>query len=204
MLKKITLLVTTMILLFTLGTGVWAEGKTVYIEYETEKDAENFGPTLGFEWQVNDKWTISFSHQLKDDANEATSSLGAEYALLENLSAGISFDTAKSEDSMCLELSGSYSLSEPWALTGGIAYTDYWLQEEEDYNELELSVGMEYQASEALLTSLSYVWTDPSEDDSFDKFVLGAEYGLGNFGIYGEYEIPEEGYTLTIGVAYNF
>jgi hypothetical protein len=54
------------------------------------------------------------------------------------------------------------------------------------------------------LTSLAYVTTDPSNDESDDKIVLGAEYTYEDCGFYCEYEIPDEGYKATLGVSYNF
>lgn len=181
-----------------------AEGKTAYIEYEKEKDAGEIGPTLGIDWDVNDQWTLSFSYQFKGDGNEATTSLGAEYAILENLAVALNYDTADSENSIGLELSGSYALSEPWALTGGLVYTSYTPKFDSDYTELELSVGAEYQITEALQTSLSYVGTNTSFENSADKFVIGAEYSFDDYAIYFEYEIPKDGYTATIGVSYSF
>jgi predicted porin len=218
--KKLLILVTAVCLVFSLGAIATAEekSKTVYVEYEKEKDADNYGPTLGLDWGLTDQWTLSLSYQLEGDGgNEATTSLGAEYAILENLAAILTYETADSEDSIALELSGSYALSDPWALTGGVVYTAYTPDEGPGenlkYNELELAAGVEYQATEALLTSLQYVWTDTSFDDdvldattgdSADKFVVGAEYSLGDYAVYLEYEIPDEGYTATLGVAYKF
>jgi long-subunit fatty acid transport protein len=148
---------------------------------------------------------LSLSYQLEGDGdNQATTSLGAEYAIRENLAFGVSCDLADSEDSVCFELNGSHALSEPWALTGGVSYTDYSVAEDTDYDELELAAGFEYQVSEAWLTSLRYVWTDPSNEDINDKWVLGAEYTYADYGIYCEYEIPDEGYTVKLGVKYQF
>jgi predicted porin len=133
--------------------------------------------------------------------------LGAEYALRENLAAKLSCDLADSEDSICLELSGNYALTEPWALTGGVAYTDYSKKDSVDYHELELSVGAEYQFNKALLASLSYVYTDTSEAgaDNDSKAVLGAEYSFDKYGIYCEYELPDKANDKVIlGVAYHF
>lgn len=216
--KKLLVLVTTICLIFSLGAAVMAEGKTVYLEYETEKDADNYGPTLGFDWEVNEQWTLSLSHQLQGSgANEATTSLGAEYAILENLAAALKYDTANSENSIGLELSGSHPMSDAWALTGGVAYTSYIPKPEPgqnlDYSELELSAGVEYQVTETLLMSFGYVWTntrfndsalDQTQGGSAGKFVGGAEYSFGNYAVYYGYEIPNEGYLVTLGVSYSF
>ena len=216
--KKILTLLIGFSLLFSLGLSAMAEGKTVYVEYEKEKDADDFGPKVGLDWGVTERLTLSISHQLEGDgANEATTSLGVEYGLLENLAVAVNYDTADTEDSIGLELSGSYALSDPWALTGGIAYTVYTPDEAPgenlEYDDLELSAGVEYQATEALLTSVSYVWTDTSYDDdvldktdgdSTDKFVIDAEYSFGDYAVYLEYEIPEEGYKAILGVSYSF
>lgn len=218
MMKKILSLVMIFSFLFSFGIPVMAEGKTVYIEYETEKDAADYGPTVGLDWGATDRLTLSISYQLEgDDENEATTSLGAEYALFDNLAVSMNYDTADSEDSIGLGLSCSHALSQPWTLVGGIAYTAYNPEavpgENKDYNELELSAGVECQATEGLLASVSYVWTDTSfddeatdaaEGDSADKFVIGAEYGFGDYAVYFEYEIPEEGYTANLGVSYSF
>jgi opacity protein-like surface antigen len=60
-----------------------------------EEDVTNYGPTLGIDWNANEKWTFSLSYQFdgEDDIdNEATASIGAEYAIYENLAAKLSFD----------------------------------------------------------------------------------------------------------------
>jgi long-subunit fatty acid transport protein len=213
--KKFLTLVATVCLVLGLGATVMADGKKVYLEYEKEKDVEDTGPTVGFDWSANDRWTLSLGYQFEGDGNDATISFGAEYAFNENLAVALNHDTADSEKSTGLELNGSYALSEPWALTGGFAYTAYSPKAEEnlDYTELELAAGVEYQASEALLASVSYVWTDTVYSDatldkvdggSADKFVIGAEYGFGDYAVYLEYEIPKEGYTATVGVSYSF
>jgi long-subunit fatty acid transport protein len=206
--KKLAVIGVALLLVMAVGAGVLAEGKTVYLEYEDEKDVDNYGPTLGIDWEAAERWTLSASYQLEGDSdNEATVSLGAEYAIRENLAAALSCDLADSEDSVCIELSGSHALSEPWALTGGIAYTDYSEEDSvDDYEELELSVGTEYQVNKELLTSLSYVYTDSSEEEADDyKLVVGVDYNLDKYGFYCEYEIPDEANDkLTLGVAYHF
>jgi long-subunit fatty acid transport protein len=206
--KKLAIIGIALMLVMVVGVGVLAEGKTVYLEYEDEKDVDNYGPTLGIDWEVAERWTLSASYQLEGDGdNEATTSLGAEYAIRENLAAKLSCDLADSEDSICLELSGSHALTGPWALTGGVAYTDYSEEDSaDDYHELELSVGAEYQVNKAWLTSLSYVYTDSSEADADDyEVVVGAEYNLEKYGFYCKYEIPDKANDkLTLGVAYHF
>ncbi len=213
--KKILTLMMAFSLIFSFSISAMAEGKTIYIEYETEKDADDYGPTVGLDWGATDQLTLSIGYQFEGDGgNEATTSLRAEYALLENLAVALNYETADSEDSIGLELGGSYALSEPWALNGGLAYTAYTPDEDgEDYTELELSAGLAYQVTEAFGASLSYVWTDTSYDDNAldatdggddDKFVLGAEYSFGDYAVYVEYEEPEEGYTTILGVSYSF
>jgi long-subunit fatty acid transport protein len=209
LLKKLTTVMMTIVLALALGTVALAEEKaTVYLEYENEKNVDNYGPTLGIDWEAAERWTLSASYQLEGDGdNEATTSLGVEYAIRENLAAKLSCDLADSEDSVCFELSGSHALSEPWALTGGIAYTDYSEEDSaDDYHELELSAGTEYQVNEALLASVSYVYTDSSEEDADDyKAVVGAEYNFDKYGFYCEYELPDKAdEKLTLGVAYHF
>lgn len=208
----------TICLVFSIGVAAMAEGKTVYLEYQTEKDADSYGPTLGFDWEVNDQWTLSLGYQFQGGGeNEATTSLGAEYAILENLAVALNYDIANSENAIGLELSGSYALSDPWALTGGAVYTSFAPQAEAgqdlNYAELELSAGVEYQFTETFLISLGYVWTDTRFNDAAinqaqgggaGKFVGGAEYSLGDYTIYYAYEIPENGYTVTLGASYSF
>lgn len=81
--KKILTLVMVSTFLFSLGLSAMAEGKTVYIEYEKEKDVDDFGPTVGFDWGVTDRLTLSISRQLEGDGdNEAATSLGVEYGVL--------------------------------------------------------------------------------------------------------------------------
>jgi predicted porin len=213
--KKLIVLITTICLVFVLGAAVMAEGKMVYLEYQTEKDADNYGPTLGFDWEVNGRWALSLRHQFQGGGqNEATTSLGAEYTILENMAAALHYDTANSENSIGLEFSGGYPVSDPLALTGGISYSSYITKPDTsgNYSELELSAGLEYQVTDALLTTLSYVWTntrfidnllDQTEGGSMNKFVAGAEYSFDNCAAYLEYEIPKEGYTITIGVSYH-
>jgi long-subunit fatty acid transport protein len=209
--KKFVVIGIALMLVMAFSVGVLAEGKTVYLEYENEKNIDQYGPTLGIDWEAAEHWTFSASYQLEgddDDDNEATTSLGAEYALRENLAAKLSCDLADSEDSVCLELSGSHAWREPWALTGGVAYTDYSEEDSaDDYHELELSVGTEYQVNKAWLTSLSYVYTDTSEAeaDNDSKVVAGMEYNLDQYGFYCEYELPDKANDkLTLGVAYHF
>jgi opacity protein-like surface antigen len=206
MMKKTFAMMLVLALTLALGTGVLAEGKTVYLEYEKEEDVDDYGPTLGIDWEANDQWTLSLSYQFEGDGeNEATTSLGAEYALTENLAVGLSTDIADSEKSGCFTLSGNRAINDPWALTGGIAYTYYWEDDDDNYEELELAAGVEFQATEALLTSAQYVWTDPSnDDDSTKKWVIGAEYGMEQYALYFEYEIPDDGYKAKLGVSYNF
>jgi opacity protein-like surface antigen len=188
------------------GAGVLAEGKTVYLEYEKEEDKDDYGPTLGIDWEANEQWTLSLGYQFEGAGeNEAKTSLGAEYAIGENLSIGLRSEIADSEKKGCLELSGSRAINDPWALTGGVAYTYHWLDADDDnYEELELAAGVEFQATEALLTSAQYVWTDPSNDENSKKWVIGAEYGIDKYGLYFEYEIPDDGYKAKIGISYNF
>jgi long-subunit fatty acid transport protein len=206
--KKLAVIGVALMLVLAVGAGVWADGKTIYLEYEDEKNVDNYGPTLGIDWEASEHWTLSAGYQLEGDGdNEATASLGVEYAIRENLAAILSCDLADSEDSVCFELSGSHALSEPWALTGGLAYTDYSEEDSaDDYHELELAVGAEYQVNPAWGTSLSYVYTDSSEEDADDsKAVIGAEYSPDQYGVYCEYEIPDKAdEKLTVGVAYHF
>jgi long-subunit fatty acid transport protein len=216
--KKLLVMVMTICLVFSIGSAAMAEGKTVYLEYQTEKDADNYGPTLGLDWGVGEQWTLSLSHQFQGSgANEATTSLGVEYAILKNLAAALNYDIANSENSIGLEFSGSYALSDPWALTGGAAFTAFTPKagagENPNYSELELSAGVEYQVTEALLMSLGYTWThtrfddhviDLAEGGSAGKFVGSVEYSFGDYAVYCEYEIPEKGYTVTLGASYNF
>jgi long-subunit fatty acid transport protein len=208
----------TICLVLNIGVTVLAGGKTVSLEYETEKDVDRYGPKLGLDWEVNEQWTLSLGYQFKGDGeNEATTSLGVEYAVLENLAAVLNYDTAASENSIGLELSGSIALSDPWALTGGVAYTSFSPRaeagEDPNYSELELSAGVEYQVTEALLTSFGYVWThtrfsdsavDQVEGGGVGKLAAGAEYSLGDYAVYFESEFPPEGYTVTLGVSYKF
>jgi hypothetical protein len=88
MMKKIAVIGIALMLVMAFSAGVMAEGKTVYLEYEDEQNVDKYGPTLGIDWEAAEHWTLSAKYQLEgDDGNEATTSLGAEYAILENLAA---------------------------------------------------------------------------------------------------------------------
>jgi predicted porin len=207
MFKRLLTIVTVLSLVLTLGLTVMAQDKTVYLEYENEESADNYGPTIGLDWNVNEKWTVSGSYQLEGDgAHEATTSIGAAYAVNKYLTAGLSYDIADSENSLCVELKGQHALAEPWTLIGGISYTDYAEDNIADYDELELSLGTKYQFNKDLAAAVSYVTTDPSNGDSHDKFVLGADYAMNDYGAYFEYEICDEGYNdkVTVGASYRF
>jgi long-subunit fatty acid transport protein len=207
MLKRLITIATAISLVFALGITVMAKDKTVYLEYENEESTDNYGPTVGLDWNVADRWTVSGSYQLEGDGpNEATTSLGATYAINKNLSAGLSYDTADSEDSVCVKLNGQHALKAPWTLMGGVAYTDYAEDVIADYHELELSVGTKYQFNEDLAASVSYVNTDPSNDDRYDKFVLGANYAIDDYGVYCKYEICDDDHNdkMTVGASYRF
>jgi predicted porin len=207
MLKRLLTMVTVVSLVFMLGITAMAQDKTVYLEYENEESTDNYGPTIGLDWKVAEKWTVSGSYQLEGDGpNEATTSIGAAYAINKNLTAGLSYDMADSEDSLCVELKGQHALAEPWTLIGGIAYTDYAEDNSADYDKLELSLGTKYQFNKDLAAAVSYVNTDPSNGDRYDKFVLGADYALNDYGVYFEYEICDEDYNdkVTVGASYRF
>ncbi|MGD9155895.1 MAG: porin, partial [Bacillota bacterium] len=205
MTKKLVTLVTVVSLVFTVGIATMAKDMTAYIEYEDQEDVDNFGPTVGLDWKVNDKWTASASYQLEGDGpNEATLSVGAGYAINENLSAGLSYDTADHEDSTCLELNGRYALEEPLTLIGGIAYTDYSEDLIADYHKMELSAGAQYQVSEDLTTGLKYVRSDPSEGDTDNYFEFNVAYAMNEYGVYCKYETPDDGDKITIGASYSF
>jgi long-subunit fatty acid transport protein len=205
MTKKLLTIVTAISLVLTLGIAVMAKDKTAYIEYENQSNVDNFGPTVGLDWHVNEKLTVSGSYQLEGDgANEATLSVGAGYAINKDLSAGLSYDTADHEDSLCLELNGKYALEKPWALTGGIAYTDYSEEMSADYHKMELSVGTEYQVNKDLTAGVSYVMSDPSNDDTDKYFVGNVAYAINDYGVYCKYETPDAGNKLTVGASYNF
>jgi long-subunit fatty acid transport protein len=211
MTKKLLTIVTAVSLVFTLGIAVMAKDKaatkdmTAYVEYENQSNVDNFGPTVGLNWNVNDKLTASGSYQLEGDGvNEATLSVGAGYAINKNLSTGLTYKTADHEDSICLELNGKYALKKPWALTGGIAYTDYSEDLIADYHKTELSVGTEYQVNQDLTTGVSYVMSDPSVGDTDHYFVVNAAYAINDYGVYCKYETPDAGNKITLGASYNF
>jgi hypothetical protein len=216
--KRLLSLVISVCLVFGLSALTMAEGKSVYVEYEKEKDAGNYGPTLGFDWEIADQWTLSLSHQLKGDGeNEAVTSLEADYTLSENLTAKLTYETSKDSDDVVFEFDGSYVLKDPWSLIGGLTYTAYTPDkvagQNPDYNELELAAGVECQITKALVASLQYKWTDTTYDDNVldaadggnnDAFEVDAEYNFGKYAVYLECEIPDNGYDATLGLAYKF
>jgi long-subunit fatty acid transport protein len=209
--KKLLTIVTAVSLVFTLGIAAMAKDKaatkdmTAYVEYENQSDVDNFGPTVGLDWNVDDKWTASASYQLEGDGpNEATLSVGAEYAINKNLSAGLSYDTADHEKSACMELNGKYALKAPWTLIGGIAYTDYSEDLTADYHKMKLSVGTNYQVNKDLTTGVKYVMSDPSIGDTDHYFVVNAAYAMNEYGVYCKYETPDAGNKITLGASYNF
>jgi long-subunit fatty acid transport protein len=203
MTKKLVTIATAISLVFTVGIAAMAKGtdKTAYLEYENQSNVDNFGPTVGLDWNVNDRWTASASYQLEGDGqNEATFSVGADYAINKNLSAGLKYETADSLDSTELKLDGKYALQGPWTLTGGISYTDY----STDYEELELTVGTEYQVNKDLTAGIGLVMNDPSNGDSDEYVVIDAAYAMDEYGVYCKYETPDAGNKITVGASYEF
>jgi opacity protein-like surface antigen len=203
MMKKFVTIMTVVSLVLSVGFAALAQDTNMkaYLEYENQSNVDNFGPTVGLDWNVNDKWTASASYQLEGDGNnEATLSVGADYAINQNLSAGLEYETSDSVDSTELKLNGRYALQEPWTLTGKLSYTDY----STDYHETELSVGTEYQVNDDLMAGVSYVMNDPSNADNDNYLRVKADYAMGQYGVYGKYETPDVGNKITIGASYKF
>jgi hypothetical protein len=173
--KKFLILLIAIGLVFSAAMLAKAEYKRAYFEYKKEENINKYGPKCGFNWGINDRWSVFSSYECNGN-EESSLNLGIERALLHrSLLIGLGSEIADPKNSYNIYLANYADVNKTLAINGRITYTSYFPHgiygNNPDYSELKFSGGTTIRLNEAwaAFTNCNLTRTDVDQRESENK-----------------------------------
>jgi hypothetical protein len=202
--KRITITLLALIMVFTLGVA--AEASTIGVNVEpgysvsVDKtiDPSDDAWTVTGNFGINDRLLLKLGYTTDVDMFY----FGGRYELRNNLALGFGVDFGDDNDAFTLDLRGKKNISNRWDIVGVLSYTN----PDEADDLISLLGQLEYKLGKigALNLGLDYL-TDG--DDSETYYLVGAEFYISKVCLYLDYTAntdDSDDDKLTAGVEFKF
>ncbi|HPT66853.1 MAG TPA: TonB-dependent receptor, partial [Bacillota bacterium] len=173
--KKILVLLTSLLLLLSIGIACLAGTKTIYADISKDENHEDYSPKMGFDWSINDRWGCAFSYQFEgggDSESSAYASVRYNFPHPETeMILVFHLERTDSLDSWGLQFYYFRFLRELFGralyLDCVSSYTPYYARDNVnllDYVNMKIFTGIQYQWTEKALFLAGLEWANYIND----------------------------------------
>jgi hypothetical protein len=145
------------------------EYQKVFFEYRKEAYTDNYGPKIGFNWGINEKWAVFTCYEY-NGFNENDTYLEAQYQFVKNYKLGFFSEAIDFRDSGGVYLYTGRNITDKLWVDGRLLYGAYYPKGSQasnpNYFEWELSGGLRYQFNKNWTGVANCYLTDTSLDES--------------------------------------
>jgi hypothetical protein len=202
-----------------------AHYQKVYFEYRKEEGTDDYGPKIGYNWGINDKWALFTCYEY-NGFEENDVFLDVEYQFQENYKVGFFTEIIDSRNSAGIYIYTGRNITDKLWLDGKLSYGAYYPTNSTypDYFEWEYSGGLKYQINKDWTAIANLYLTETSYDNggfplggfSTDtEVIVGADWQTNkSLRLCGRYDMETTDYNspsskdvtndkFTIGAIYN-